>query len=209
MAEEYYDQQPAQEQPAFSQADLESMIQRSVQSSLQGAFENALQQARPQAPPPPQAPPVGAENPFAEWLNPGLQQANLAAAAAADLATFYGSEEWQDMDEFLIGDSAEDRKKEKSQMRADIERYFQDMLRAGKPIVRSDIAKFVVGQKLTKDRSAYQESIGKKAKARADDELRNARRRVDISGGQADFDPREIYKMSHEEVVKKFGDISF
>ncbi len=140
-----------------------------------------------------------------------VKQANLQAEIAQDKIDFYTSEQWlEEADEWLTEEDPAKRKAEKKALREDIEKAFNGLVQNGRGMPRADIFKAVLGEKITKDRAKYVESIGRKKDKQRETELAQARRGVDISSGNiTNFTPADIYKMDHAKLLETFGEVSF
>jgi len=204
------------QQPIFDKAELAKLVKENVGTSFKEALEeqsrqqefNKTQEANTQKDSTQQG------DFWDDIINPRVSAktnaASLAAQAAEDKVDFYTGGDFDTVDDFLISDDPEERGKEKLEIRKKVEETFSNMLKAGKGTYRKDILSYVLGEKLKKDRVAYQESINKRSAKSKQAELEKARRGVDISTGiLTNFTPEDIHKMPFEKVVEQFGDIHF
>ena len=196
--------------PQFDQEALAKLVADQVDKSFKEAVTNAQQSTTQQV-----NTNVPEKLPFQDFVDPivgpRIANAQLQAEIAADKADFYSSDAWlADADEFLIEDDADKRKIEKAALRAEVERVFNNAVKAGKGVPRSDVLSFVIGEKLKKDRIAYQESINKRVSNREATKLEAARRQTDLSTGNvSSFDPASIHAMSTEKMLEQYGKLEF
>jgi len=211
MAEEYIEGQQEPAVPQLSREDLEQMIREGVGAGLQQAVQQSLrQQPVQQQSSQPQQP----DNPFREWIDPvvqpGLQQAHLRTMAMEDKVDFYSSDQWvRDVEDHLVGETDEERRKERAELRADIEQYFANFMQQGRPIIRKDLLDYTLGKRIREQSGKYQDAVHKRKSAVQQAELAKARRHVDMGGSAMDFDPRSVHAMPIEKVQEQYGDFQF
>ncbi len=184
-------------------------IAKAVRDSTREAFQEVLQ-----ASPPPQRPAPVEQNPFAEFINPlvepRIRAASLQGEAAQDKVDFYTSDEWLlDIDDHL-GSTPEEVKAAKAEVRAEVEKTFTDMLRAGKGTFRKDILSYVMYERIKKNKTKFNDTVAARAKRKAEADIETARRGVDIATTTAmNFSREDIEKLSDEDMMKQFGDLAF
>ena len=195
--------------PAFDENRIAELIQKEVASSFKAALSEVNETRQPQQ--------VQLQSqtadPIAEWLNPHiqphLQRANLASAAAMDKADFYGSEEWENLDE-ILGEDEADLKKEKREIRTLVEKRFEELVKAGVPTPRKTVLELVLGQKMSKDSASFIDKVSKKSAKKKDAELNRARSASDIGTAQVTSMNRDdVYAMDDDAFEKAFADIQF
>ena len=142
---------------------------------------------------------------------PRLQQANIRAEAAEDKVEFYSSDFWsEELESWLTEDDPDKRKKEKAEFRQEVEKRFSNLLQQGKGFKREAIAHNLLGEKIAKDRTKYEESIGKRRKRQEESALETARKAVSITSGNiSNFTPQDIHAMSMDKMLKELGDLQF
>jgi len=140
-----------------------------------------------------------------------INQANVRAEAAEDKVDFYSSDEWlEGIDDLLPGDSLEEVKKHKKEIRTRLETTFQNMLKAGRGTHRADLLDYELGKYLKENKKAFIETVEKKSTKRKEVELQKARKGVDITAGNvSNFTPSDIHAMSMEKVIEEFGHVGF
>lgn len=144
-------------------------------------------------------------------VNPKLAQLGIVAEAAEDKLDFYTSEDWtEEAEEWLTEDDPVKRKAEKKALRDEIEKAFAANIKNGRNLVRADIFRHVLGDKITKDRTKYQENIGKRKQKQVDSDLAKARRGVDITSGNINgYTPQDIHNMDAAKIEEEFGALQF
>lgn len=200
--------------PTFDKDEMMNFIKEGTKTALKEAIESAPKTE-------PRVESTGTANPFAEWIDPlvtpKLQQAQLTAQAAEDKVDFYSSEEWlTEVDDWLCAEGKSDeetatlRKQEKAAIRADVEKTFQAMLKAGKGTFRKDLLSYVLGEKMKRDKAAFTESIGKRSAKQKEAALDKARRGVDISSGAiSNFVAADVHKMDTAKMLEQYGGVAF
>lgn len=207
MAEETQDTQQEATPAGLSQDQLESMIRNGTKAAMQEALQDI---PRPQP-----AQPAQPENPFQQWVDPlvkpGLQQAQLQAEIAQDKADFYSSDLWLDeVDDHLISDDPKERRQEKSDLRKQVEKLFEDNIKAGQPRTREALMTYLLGQRAITKKADLRSAQSRREQKSKDADLDKARRGVDISAGLiSDFSPQSVQEMSLEDMRKKYAEVSF
>ncbi len=197
--------------PVFDENKIAELIQKEVASSFKSALAEANENRQTQQVP--RQTQQSETDPIAEWLNPHiqphLQRANLASAAALDKADFYGSEEWENLDE-ILGEDEADLKKEKREIRTLVEKRFEELVKAGVPTPRKTVLELVLGQKMSKDSASFIDKVSKKSAKKKDADLNRARSASDIGAAQVTSMSRDdVYAMDDDAFEKAFADIQF
>lgn len=203
--------------PGFDEAKLAEMVSAQTQAAFnqvlqqrdeqqQAQYAQALQQQ--QATQQRQADPLG------DWvkpyLAPGLQQSAIQAAAAMDLAEFYQSAEWDALDTLLDDGEMEaaELRKEKQDIKREVEETFQTLLREGRPTNRKSLLQFVMGKRITGDQEKFVARASKKAARTQATALDRARRQADpLASTVASLSPQEIYALPEDKFNTLFGDM--
>lgn len=205
--------------PGFDEAKLADMIQAQASQAfsqvLQSRDEQAAQQyqqslVREQALQSRQ----GQADPLAEWIKPyvapGMQQSAMQSAAAMDLAEFYQSEEWDNLDNLLDDGemSQADLRKEKQDIKKEVEETFKTLMQEGRPTNRKSLLQFVVGKRITNDQETFVKRASKKAVKAQANELEKARRQADpLASTVSSLSPAEIYALPEDKFNTLFGDM--
>lgn len=146
-------------------------------------------------------------------INPRFQRAELMTMASEDKADFYSSDAWlTEVDEMLPGETSEEIKKHKAEIRKRLEKTFSNLISRGAQAAapRSDLIDYEVGKYIKEHKEDFFSSVEKKRGKKKEDELDKAKRAVDIgSGNISNFKPENIHKMSYEKVVEEFGNVAF
>ena len=197
--------------PQFDEAKLSEMIKKGVQDSLKEAI--ATQQTTQQTT---KVEDKSTEtDPFDAWLNPKIDtkvaSATLAAQSAEDKADFYSSEFWlTEVDEHLLGDTPEELKAAKTELRKSLESTFTNMIKQGRGTPRADLVLFEIGKYNKANKGKIDESITKRSKAKQEAELEKARRGVDIGvGALSNFQPQDVHGMKWDDIAEKYGQLAF
>lgn len=194
------------QQPNLDMSQLETLITNSVNNSFKEAFNSREQETQAQT----QA--TQERDPWADIVepivNPRLQQLQLSNEAAQDKIDFYSSDTWlENINEHFTSD---DVKKEKAEFRAEIEKTFTNLLRAGKPLPREDIAQYLLGQKVVKQGASYHEAQANKRAKKKEDALKHAQRAVEFQTGNiSTYTPQNLFDMDHDKLVENFGSYTF
>lgn len=201
--------------PEFDEAKLADLVKANVSASMKDALD-ALKAEQSASPPIQQVPPTDSSTQF--WddvINPRVDskvnKASLQAEIAQDKIDFYTSDTWlEEADEWLTEEDPAKRKAEKSALRAELEKAFDTLVKNNRGMPRADVFKGVLGEKITKDRTKYFESIGKKGERKKALDLEQARKGVDLSAGNvSNFNAADVHKMSFEKVLEHYGDLTF
>lgn len=188
-------------EPSFNQEQMQQFIQQSVQNSFRDALQSQEEPVKQQE-----------TDPWADIINPHIQpkvqQAELRAAAAEDKSDFYSSDEWLvDVEDHFI---TEDSRKERKELREEVERLFTQQMKAGKPLPRKDILAYLLGNRVLSKKTEYQEAIVKKRTKQQDASLQKARQMQEFSSGNiSNYEPQAIHAMTDEKLVETFGNMAF
>ncbi len=200
--------------PQFSEEKLAELVKNNVNASLKDVMANLNQNQNNVQ----QQQNVEKEKEPDFWdtfidgkVNPRVAKAELQSEAAVDKLDYYSSDDWLvELDDFLVEDDPDKRKEEKTKIREDIEKYFNNLLKAGRGLPRKDIAAAVLGEKVKKDKIKYQESVVNKSQKKRDSDLQKARGAVSISSGNiSNYSPQDIHGMSSEKIIETFGSLTF
>ena len=193
-------QEQPQEQPASQGFDQEAFLARmneSIKESLQNS--QPVQPAQPQ----PQAQPVDEfGNYIRPYVQPAIQQANFAAAAAMDYSKFYTHNK-------VVKDGEEDITENtiSEAMQKEIETTFENMARQGRPASREEIRNYLVGRDIAKSPTAFVE----KAAQRKQKQLNRAQQGGDIGVASqvTNFTTDQLQSMSMDQLTKTMENINF
>lgn len=187
------------DQPASQGFDQEAFLARMNESIRESLTQNQPQPAQPQ----PQAQPVDEfGNYIRPYVQPAIQQANFAAAAAMDYSKFYTNNK-------VVKDGEEDITENtiSQSMQKEIEKTFEDMARQGRPASREEIRNYLVGRDIAKSPTQFVE----KAAKRKQQQLEKAQRGGDIGVASqvTNFTTDQLQAMSMDQLTKTMENIAF
>jgi len=213
MAETTENTQTETKTPAFDEAKLQESIRDNIRQSLE-EYTRVERETRLQEQ---QAKKVEEDPGDDFWdkiidpkVNKKVASSTVAAEAAQDKVDFYTSDEWlTESEAWLVSEDPEDRRKEKAELRDKVEKYFNNLLKSGRGMPRADLFNAVLGEKIKKDKTKFEENIGKRNKRKLDDELQQAQRGVDLTSVMASYTPESVHKMDWEKVEETYGSLVF
>lgn len=190
------------EQPT-QQFDQEAFLAR-MNESIKESLQQNQQQPQPEYRPQPTQPQAVDEfgNYIRPYVQPVLQQANFAAAAAMDYSKFYThnrvvKDGEEDITEGTISEA----------MQAEIEKTFENMAKQGRPASREEIRNYLVGRDIAKSPTAFVEKAAKKKQH----QLNTAQRGTDIgiASQVTNFTTDQLQAMSMDQLTKTMENINF
>jgi hypothetical protein len=196
-------------------AELLKQNQDASIAAMLAEMEKQRQSQQPTYQPPAAAQPAAEPDYFEQLVDQRsdakFRQANFASAAAQDAAEFYSGEFWNEtVEDWLVGETEEEQKAERKELRKKINDKFQQLAREGRPLPREDIANYFLMDGLKSNRSKLEAKITKKSQKVHESDLEKAKSRVDISAGAViDFNPVELHKLTGEKIKEKFGSLQF
>lgn len=145
-------------------------------------------------------------------IQPQIQQSQMAAAAAIDMANFYNSDEWDQVDDLLDdGDmTVKELKQEKAKIKREVEKTFEDMMKQGRGTSRAAILDYVMGKELRSNADTYRKKAVKRSDKTRQQELANARRGSDIAAsGISSMGRDDIMNMGDDDFDKLWSGVTF
>lgn len=201
-----------QSSSSFDEAKLAELIKTNVNTSLDSIKAELVQnriQAQTETQPAKVEEPDFWDSIIDPKVNKKVASASLAAELAQDQVDFYTSDEWLNVDAWLVEEDPTKRAEEKKALRKQVEDYSSSLVKQNRAMPRSDIFNAVLGEKIKKDRTKFEENIGKRHKANAESELAKARRGVDMGSVMNDFTPESVHKMDWDKVTETYGQLTF
>jgi hypothetical protein len=194
---------------SIDETKLADLIKANISSSLAELKQDFTQQQQPSQTTTATEEPDFWDNIINPKVDKKVSAASLQAELAKDQVDFYTSDEWLSVDEWLVEEDPSKRNDEKKALRKQVEDYSLSLARQGRAMPRADIFNAVLGEKLKKDKVKFEENIGKKHKANAENELEKARRGVDITSVMNNFTPESVHKMDWDKVKETYGQVVF
>jgi hypothetical protein len=201
--------------PGLDEARLAELLKQNQDASI-AAMLAEMEKQRQQQPAPQQQQQQTEQPDYFEQLvdqrsDAKFRQALFSSEDARDTTKFYSGEFWNEtVDEWLVGETPEEQKAERKELRKKIEDKFQQLAREGRPLPREDIANYFLMDAIKSNRAKLEAKITKRSKRAEETDLEKAKSRVDISAGAViDFNPIELHKMTAEKIKEKFGSLQF
>jgi len=199
----------------LDEAKLAELLKQNQDASIAAMLAEMEKQRQQQLAPQPQPQPTEQPDYFEQLVDQRsdakFRQALFSSEDARDTTKFYSGEFWNEtVDEWLVGETADEQKAERKELRKKIEDKFQQLAREGRPLPREDIANYFLMDTIKSNKAKLEAKITKRSQKSQETDLEKARSRIDISAGAViDFNPVELHKMTPEKIKEKFGALQF
>lgn len=195
--------QPGQQNQPNQQFDQEAFLNRMNESIRESLQQNQTQPVEYQQPQQPQQQPVDEfGNYIRPYVQPVLQQANFAAAAAMDYSKFYTNNRVvkngeEDITEGTISEA----------MQNEIEKTFENMAKQGRPASREEIRNYLVGRDIAKSPTNFVEKATKKRQVQIEKAQRGSD--IGVASQVTNFTHDQLQAMSMDQLTKTMENINF